>query len=162
MYILADPDHDLDDNPTASKVAIDYGLETPSDIHLRNAMLLQTYPQRLYFCTLLSVTQSISSYDEFRWIPEHQDYSRLKQRCRQKHTIEGVKKTLLVKGRVVISDLTDEVVKSGTEPLYHGSFSDVWKGTWDDTASEQRRIVRAHLFHHRSTILTFCSAGRSH
>ncbi|KAF9496946.1 kinase-like protein [Pleurotus eryngii] len=141
VYILADPDHDLDDNPKASKVAIDYGLETPSDIHLRNAMLLQTYPRRLYFCTLLSVTQSISSYDEFRWIPEHQDYSRLKQRCRQKHTIEGVKKTLLVKGRVVISDLTDEVVKSGREPLYHGSFSDVWKGTWDDTASEQRRVV---------------------
>ena len=43
-------------------------------------MILQTYPPRLYFSSLRTVALSISSYDEFRWIQEHQDYSRLKQR----------------------------------------------------------------------------------
>jgi hypothetical protein len=42
--------------------------------------------------------QAILSYDEFRWIPEHLDYSRLKQRARQKSTLEKVTKTLVVKG----------------------------------------------------------------
>ncbi|KAJ8496759.1 hypothetical protein ONZ45_g12335 [Pleurotus djamor] len=146
VYILANADassscsEHLVTQPSA-KVFVDCSIETPVDIYLRNAMLLQTYPQRLYFTTFLSVTQSITCYDSFRWIPEHQDYTRLKQRCRHKHIIEGVTKTLLVKGRVIITDLTDEVVKSGNEPLHHGSFSDVWKGEWKDSATMKRRVV---------------------
>ncbi|KIJ91661.1 hypothetical protein K443DRAFT_14204 [Laccaria amethystina LaAM-08-1] len=62
-----------------STIWIDVGLEFASDIHLRNAMILQTYPYFLYFSSLRTVPLSISSYDEFRWIQEDQDYSRLKQ-----------------------------------------------------------------------------------
>ncbi|EDR02164.1 uncharacterized protein LACBIDRAFT_309834 [Laccaria bicolor S238N-H82] len=75
-----------------------------SDVHLRNAMILQTYPQFLYF-SLRTVAFSISSYAEFRWIQEHQDYSRLKQRCRQKFLQETVTKILVVKGSVILTDL---------------------------------------------------------
>jgi len=104
-------------------------------------MILQTYPQRLYFQSLRTVALSISSYDEFRWIQEHQDYSRLKQRCRQKFLQETVTKTLIVKGSLILTDLTDEVVVLGDSPVAHGSFSDVWKGTWEDPIERRPRVV---------------------
>lgn len=120
---------------------LDIGLESASDVHLRNAMILQTYPQYLYFQSLRTVALSISSYDEFRWIQEHQDYSRLKQRCRQKFLQETVTKTLIVKGSLILTDLTDEVVIMGDSPVAHGSFSDVWKGTWEDPVERRPRVV---------------------
>ena len=123
-----------------STIWIDVGLESPSDVHLRNAMILQTYPHFLYFSSLRTVALSISSYDEFRWIQEHQDYSRLKQRCRQKFLQEAVTKTLVVKGSVILTDLTDEVVK-GEAAVAHGTFSDVWKGIWNDPIERRPRPV---------------------
>ncbi|KAF8814545.1 kinase-like protein [Phlegmacium glaucopus] len=124
-----------------STVWLDLGLESASDVHLRNAMILQTYPSRLYFSSLRTVALSISSYDEFRWIQEHQDYSRLKQRCRQKFLQETVTKTLVVKGSLILTDLTDEVVIIGDSAVAHGSFSDVWKGNWDDPVERRPRVV---------------------
>ncbi|CAA7264551.1 unnamed protein product [Cyclocybe aegerita] len=124
-----------------STVWLDIGLESASDVHLRNAMILQTYPQHLYFQSLRTVALSISSYDEFRWIQEHQDYSRLKQRCRQKFLQETVTKTLVVKGSLIVTDLTDEVVIMGDSAVAHGSFSDVWKGMWDDPIERRPRVV---------------------
>ena len=123
-------------------------------------MLLQTNPQKLYFSSLRSISLSISSYDEFRWIPEHLDYSRLKQRCRQKYTQECVTKTLVIKGSVMITgafvyhnafrfdsvptaDLTDHVVKVGQSPAALGSFSDVWKGIWTDPIAQEPKTVRS-------------------
>jgi len=125
-----------------STVWLDLGLESASDVHLRNAMILQTYPTRLYFSSLRTVALSISSYDEFRWIQEHQDYSRLKQRCRQKFLQETVTKTLVVRGSLILTDLTDEIVIIGDSAVAHGSFSDVWKGNWDDPVERRPRIVR--------------------
>jgi uncharacterized membrane protein len=122
-------------------VWLDIGLESASDVHLRNAMVLQTYPHHLYFQSLRTVALSISSYDEFRWIQEHQDYSRLKQRCRQKFLQETVTKTLVVKGSLILTDLTEEVVIMGDSPVAHGSFSDVWKGVWEDPIERRPRTV---------------------
>ena len=120
-------------------------------------MILQTYPPRLYFSSLRTVALSISSYDEFRWIQEHQDYSRLKQRCRQKFLQETVTKTWVVGGSLVLTDLTDDVVIIGDSPVAHGSFSDVWKGTWNDPIERRPRIVRkfssANMYF---TIITWC------
>lgn len=104
-------------------------------------MILQTYPQYLYFRSLRTVALSISSYEEFRSNVEHIDYSRLKQRCRQKFLQETVTKTLVVKGSVILTDLTDEVVIMGNTAVAAGSFSDVWKGTWEDPIEKRPRTV---------------------
>lgn len=125
-----------------SNVHIEVGIEYAVDIHLRNSMILQTYPRLLYFSALRSVALSVSSYDEFRWIQEHQDYSRLKQRCRQKFLQETVTKTLVVKGSVILTDLTDEITTVGDSAVSHGSFSDVWKGVWNDPVEKRPRNVR--------------------
>ncbi|KAF9005051.1 kinase-like domain-containing protein [Cyathus striatus] len=124
-----------------SVIWIDLGLESASDVHLRNAMVLQTYPNNLYFASLRTVALSVSSYDEFRWIQEHQDFSRMKMRCRQKFLQETVTKTLVVKGEVVLTDLTEEIVKLGDEPISHGSFSDVWKAVWNDPVERRQKVV---------------------
>jgi hypothetical protein len=120
---------------------LDVGLESAIDVHLRNAMILQTYPQYLFFQSLRTVALSVSSYEEFRSIPEHLDYSRLKQRCRQKFLQETVTKTLTVKGPVTLIDLTDDVEIIGDSAVAHGSFSDVWKGKWEDPIERRPRIV---------------------
>jgi len=56
-------------------VTVDVGVERAIDVHLRNLRILQTYPQHLYFFALRPPSLFISSYDEFRWIQEHQEYS---------------------------------------------------------------------------------------
>jgi len=104
-------------------------------------MILQTYPQYLFFQSLRTVALSVSSYEEFRSIPEHLDYTRLKQRCRQKFLQETVTKTLVVKGSVIITDLTDQVVIMGDSAVAHGSFADVWKGVWVDPIERRQRNV---------------------
>jgi hypothetical protein len=117
----------------AAAAWIDVDIESPADVHLRNASLLQQHPARLYFSSLTSVTQAIAHYDSFRWVSEHLDYSRLKQRARQKATLEQLTKTLVVKGSVLLVDLTDEVEKVGNAPVSGGSFADVWKGIWTNS-----------------------------
>ncbi|KAF9221082.1 kinase-like protein [Gyrodon lividus] len=129
---------------------IDVGIESPSDVHLRNASLLQRNPAHLYFSSLTSLVQAISSYDEFRWISEHLDYSRLKQRARQKATIEKVTKTLVVKGSVLLVDLTDEVTRLGQDPVCHGGFSDVWKGVWTNSSGHSKAVALKFLRQYQS------------
>ncbi|RDB21804.1 Serine/threonine-protein kinase STY8 [Hypsizygus marmoreus] len=145
LYILGNIDPDSGSsavNLTASPfMKMDVGIESASDVHLRNSMILQTYPHHLYFSALRSVALSVSSYDEFRWIQEHQDYSRLKQRCRQKFLQETVTKTLVVKGSVILTDLTDEIAPIGSSAVSHGAFSDVWKAEWRDPVEKRTRIV---------------------
>ncbi|KAF9530687.1 kinase-like domain-containing protein [Crepidotus variabilis] len=145
LYLLGD----LDDfstpsysnlKPTRRCVYIDVGQESSIDVFLRNATVLQSYPQYLFFQSLRTVALSISSYEEFR-SPQHLDYSRLKQRCRQKFLQETVTKTLTVKGSLILTDLTDEVVVIGDSAVCHGSFSDVWKGTWEDPIERKQRVV---------------------
>ncbi|KAH7886676.1 kinase-like domain-containing protein [Phlebopus sp. FC_14] len=131
-------------------VWIDVGVESPSDVHLRNASLLQRNPAHLYFSSLTSIVQAISSYDEFRWIAEHVDFSRLKQRARQKATQEKVTKTLVVKGSVLLVDLTDEVTKIGQDPVCHGGFSDVWKGIWKNGSGNSKAVALKFLRQYQS------------
>lgn len=72
----------------------------------------ETSGPKLFFSSLCSIVRSISSYDEFRcrWMPDNFiDYSRLKQRCRQKFGSEALKKTWILKRNIVLSDLTGEV-----------------------------------------------------
>lgn len=119
----------------ATAAWIDVDIESPADVHLRNASLLQRHPDRLHFSSLTSVTQAIVHYDSFRWVSEHLDYSRLKQRARQKAILEKVTKTLVVKGNILLVDLTEEVEKVGDAPVCGGSFADVWKGIWTNAHS---------------------------
>jgi len=136
-------------------VWVDVGIESRSDVHLRNASLLQRNPTRLYFSSLTSLVQALANYDECRWIPEHLDYSRLKQRARQKALQEGVAKTLLVKGNVLLVDLTDEVRKVGQDPVCHGGFSDVWKGVWTSAVGQSRTVRLSVLW--MAVVIAICA-----
>ncbi|KAF8623872.1 hypothetical protein AX17_007274 [Amanita inopinata Kibby_2008] len=122
-------------------VYISVGIESAIDVHLRNAMIFNTYPQHLHLNSLRSASLTLACYDEFRWIQEHQDYSRLKQRCRQKFLQERVTKTLVIKDSITLVDLTDEVELIGNHPVAFGSFSDVWKGLWKDHIEGRERLV---------------------
>ncbi|KAM6499519.1 Protein kinase-like domain containing protein [Amanita muscaria] len=145
IYLLGNVDVDNDEiqEPTNPHklVNVSVGTECAIDVHLRNAMLLNSYPERLYFSCLRLTTLTLSAYDEFRWIQEHQDYSRLKQRCRQKFLQTQVTKTLVIKGAITLLDLTDEVELIGVSPVGFGSFSDVWKGSWSDRIEQKKKLV---------------------
>ena len=141
IYLLGNDDDDDMDDDREEIITVSGGIESAIDVHLRNAMILNTYPERLYFNSLRAITLTLSSYDEFRWIQEHQDYSRLKQRCRQKFLQQGVTKTLVVKGTFALVDMTDEVELIGDSPVGYGSFSDVWKGLWRDRVEKREKMV---------------------
>ncbi|KAF9483626.1 kinase-like protein [Pholiota conissans] len=148
----------LDQPNVHSSIWLDIGLESAVDVHLRNACILQTHHSFLYFVSLRPVALSISSYDEFRWSEEHLDYSRLKQRCRQKFLQETVVKTLVVKGTIKVVDLTDDVVIIGDSAVAHGAFSDVWMGSWEDpmdrkTKKVALKFLRQVMVHNREKLL---------
>lgn len=70
-------------------------------------------------------------------------------RCQQKATQEEVTKTLVVKGSIAVTDLTDHVIRVGDAPKAHGSFSDIWIGIWSIThpfAETEHRKVQVLLF----------------
>ncbi|KAJ7593130.1 kinase-like domain-containing protein [Mycena floridula] len=164
LYVIGGNTRKIVGNARAS---LDIGLEAAVDVHLRVALILSAVPHsnsnqeshdrfsspeapralsgpKFYFASLSSITRSLSSYDEFRvrWMPEQFiDYSRLKQRCRQLFSMERVTKTLIIKGDVVVVDLTDEVKILGTGPVACGAFSDVWKGRWWDPVERKERQV---------------------
>ncbi|EDR05945.1 uncharacterized protein LACBIDRAFT_302109 [Laccaria bicolor S238N-H82] len=57
---------------------------------------------------------------------------------------ETVTKTLVLKGSVILTDLTDEVVKAEAA-VAHGTFSDVWIGNWNDPIERRPRPVSAFV-----------------
>ncbi|KAJ3549239.1 hypothetical protein NMY22_g962 [Coprinellus aureogranulatus] len=166
-------------NATHTMISIPVGLEGMIDVHMRNSMILQTYPNHLVFSSLKCIVCSLKSYDEFRWINEHQDYSRLRMRCRQKYSKEQLLKTLVLRDRnglssdesepdsedemdlgweaerrrrersdsgtrkkgVRVFDLTDQVTLEGSWAVGFGTFSDVWKGKWQDPMERRERLV---------------------
>ncbi|KAF8632355.1 hypothetical protein AX15_001913 [Amanita polypyramis BW_CC] len=138
LYLLGS---DRLDTKNEEVITVSVGTEYSTDVHLRNAMVLNSYPEQLYFNSLRATTLTLSSYDEFRWIQEHQDYSRLKQRCRQKFLQQCVTKTLVIKGSFALIDLTDEIELIGDCPVGFGSFSDVWKGFWKDQVERREKKV---------------------
>lgn len=112
--------------------------EKEEDVDMRNAMVFQSPPQTLYFSSLSSMTLSITSFEQNR---EGTDtsaspYLSLRIRCRQKGLKESVTKTLVLKGTIAITDLTDEVCLVGEAPIAFGGFADVWKGVWRNPDSE--------------------------
>ncbi|KAG6865015.1 hypothetical protein C0991_005657 [Blastosporella zonata] len=142
LYVIGSADKNTQSRTfTIANSRIEVGIESASDVHLRNSMILQTYPQYLYFSALRPMALSVASYDEFRWVQEHQDYSRLKQRCRQKYLQESVTKTLVIKGSLILTDLTDNITRIGTCPAGYGSFADVWMAVWNDPIDKRSRHV---------------------
>jgi len=132
--------------PSHGVIEIECNIESVSDVHLRNTVLLQGDPCYIYFSNLLSIARTINLYQiGSRGADQHTDYSRLMHRCQQKSTQEQVTKTLMVKGSVFVTDLTDQVVRVGNSPVALGSFSDVWKGTWtieEPFVETKHRMVR--------------------
>lgn len=161
LYIFGGQDLDSTSHVSGSEhdgaIWVDVGIESRSDVHLRNASLLQRNPTHLYFSSLTSLVQALSNYDECRWIPEHVDYARLKQRARHKATLEKVTKTLLVKGDVLLVDLTDEVSKVGRDPVCHGGFSDVWKGIWTNAVGQSKTVCVWHFGCSSGGFLVVCT-----
>ena len=140
IYILCDDDLPAP-NPLPTLNYIQIFPEAQVDVHLRNAFVLHSAPRRLFFASFRSIALSVSSYDEFRRSPAHQDYSRLKQRCRQKYLQQTVTKTLVIRDAIVVTDLTEQISRMGSSPVAHGSFSDVWKAMWEDPVEHRPRFV---------------------
>ncbi|KAL1685064.1 kinase-like domain-containing protein [Schizophyllum commune] len=147
IYVLCDEDlsSPASPNPLPTLNYIQIFPEAQIDVHLRNAFVLHSAPRRLLFASFRSIALSVSSYDEFRRSPAHQDYSRLKQRCRQKYLQLTVTKTLVIRDAIVVTDLTERVERLGSSPVAHGSFSDVWKAMWEDPVEHRPRFVALKL-----------------
>ena len=116
--------------------------EKEEDVDMRNAMIFQSHPQTLYFSSLSSMALSITSFERNR---EGTDtaaspYLSLRIRCRQKDLKESVTKTLVLKGTIAITDLTDEVSLVGDSPIAFGGFADVWKGVWKSSDPEEDEV----------------------
>ncbi|KAE9409499.1 kinase-like protein [Gymnopus androsaceus JB14] len=122
-----------------------YGSDEPSTIGDDSIHeFSEIFGPKLFFSSLSSIVRSISSYDAFhyRWMPDQYiNYSRLKQRCRQKFGLEGMKKMWTLRRNIVLSDLTGEVEVIGEHAVAFGAFSDVWTGKWFDTVERKTRVV---------------------
>jgi hypothetical protein len=102
-------------------------------------MILQTYPHRLIFSSLKCIVCSLKSYDEFRWINEHQDYSRLRMRCRQKYSKEELVKTLVIREHGKLFELDPDDSDADTSDDERSS-SDASGSV--DRPSGSRKVVR--------------------
>lgn len=116
--------------------------EKEEDVDMRNAVTFQSHPQTLYFSSLSSMVTSITAFERNR---EGTDtaaspYLSLRIRCRQKDLKEGVTKTLVLKGTIAITDLTDEIRTVGDAPIAFGGFADVWRGTWRSPDHEEVEV----------------------
>jgi hypothetical protein len=116
--------------------------EKEEDVDMRNMILFQSHPQTLYFSSLSSMALSITSFERNR---EETDtaasqYLSLRIRCRQKDLKESVTKTLILKGTIAITDLTDEVRLVGESPIAFGGFADVWKGMWRNPDAKEGEV----------------------
>lgn len=121
--------------PDCPDYTLPYENESVSDVHLRNAILLRTSPRYILFSSLQSLTISITalmSDTSAAEQPINITLSRLRTRCREKSIKEGLVKTLVLKGEVAVTDLTDDVKVDGEHPEWFGSFADIWKGEWNE------------------------------
>jgi len=113
--------------------------EKEEDVDMRNTITFQSHPQTLYFSSLPSMALSITSLERNREGTDTaaSEYLSLRIRCRQKDLKESVTKTLILKGTIAITDLTDEVHLAGESPIAFGGFADVWRGVWRNPDSEE-------------------------
>ena len=116
--------------------------EKEEDVDMRTTVIFQSQPQTLYFSSLSSMALSITALERNR---EGTDtaaslFFPLRVRCRQKDLKESVTKTLILKGNIAITDLTDEVRMVGDAPIAFGGFADVWKGVWKNPDHEEDEV----------------------
>jgi len=116
--------------------------EKEEDVDMRNAITFQSYPQTFYFSSLSSMALSITSFERNREGTDTaaSQFLSLRIRCRQKDLKESVTKTLILKGTIAISDLTDEVRTVGDSPIAFGGFADVWRGVWKSLDPEEGEV----------------------
>ena len=117
--------------------------EKEEDVDMRNAMMFQSHPQTLYFSSLSSMAVSITAFEQNREGTDDtaaSQYLSLRIRCRQKDLKESVTKTLILKGTIAITDLTDEVHMVGDSPIAFGGFADVWRGVWRSPDPEEDEV----------------------
>lgn len=109
--------------------------EKEEDVDMRNAIVFQSCPQTLYFSSLSSMVLSITALERNREGTDTavSQFLSLRIRCRQKDLKESVMKTLILKGTIAITDLTDEVRMVGDSPIAFGGFADVWRGVWESS-----------------------------
>jgi len=127
--------------------------EREEDVDMRNAITFQFHPQTLYFSSLSSMALSITSFERNREGTDTtvSQYLSLRIRCRQKDLKESVTKTLVLKGTIAITDLTDEVRLVGESPIAFGGFADVWRGVWrspdsgEDEVSVAVKVLRQQI-----------------
>ena len=114
-------------------------IEKEEDVDMRNSVILQSDPQTLYFSSLPSMALSITVLERIGEGNETDasPYLPLRIRCRQKDLKESVTKTLVLKGSIAITDLTDEVYMVGDAPIAFGGFADVWRGMWRNPDHEE-------------------------
>ena len=119
--------------------------EKEEDIDMRNAITFQSYPQTLYFSCLSSMALSITALERSREGTDTaaSQFLSLRIRCRQKDLKESVTKTLIIKGTIAITDLTDEVRMVGDSPIAFGGFADVWRGVWRSLDPEEGEVTVA-------------------
>jgi hypothetical protein len=79
------------------------------------------------------------------------DYSRQKQSVDIQETVVT---TIVVKGSFILTNLTDDVTRLGDSPIAHGSFSNVWKGTWVQE-KQIPKIVKLDRFFSSSNAANF-------
>ena len=130
------------DDSTGGEDFITVYNEKEEDVDMRNTMIFQSDPQTLYFSSLSSMALSITSFERNR---EGTDtaaspYLSLRIRCRQKDLKESVTKTLILKGTIAITDLTDEVRLAGECPIAFGGFADVWRGVWKSSDPDEGEV----------------------
>ncbi|KAI5117036.1 hypothetical protein M0805_004743 [Coniferiporia weirii] len=116
---------------------LEHDVESSIDIYQRNALLLQTQPRFLIFVSARSLIRTLTYYAERRWLPGNLDYSKLLRGCRE----ESVTHTLLVKAKIEVNDLTDDVGVVGEYAVSYGSFADVWRGVWAERQTGERKMV---------------------
>ena len=116
--------------------------EKEEDVDMRNTIVFQSNPQALYFSSLPSMVVSITAFEQNRIGTDTaaSPFLSLRVRCRQKDLKESVTKTLVIKGTIAITDLTDEVRMVGDAPIAFGGFADVWKGVWRSLDPEEDEL----------------------
>jgi len=116
--------------------------EKEEDVDMRNAITFQSYPQTFYFSSLSSMALSITSFERNREGTDTaaSQFLSLRIRCRQKDLKESVTKTLILRGTIAITDLTDEVRMVGDSPIAFGGFADVWRGVWKSLDPEENEV----------------------
>ena len=127
--------------------------EKEEDVDMRNTITFQSYPQALYFSSLSSMALSITAFEQNREGTDTaaSQFLSLRIRCRQKDLKESVTKTLIIKGTIAITDLTDEVRMVGDSPIAFGGFADVWRGVWrsldpeEDEMSVAVKVLRQQM-----------------